>query len=411
MEIFLSYRRQDSEDFAGRLYDHLVDHFGPVVFRDVNALGPGVRFDDTIRSTISACKVLLAVVGRNWVGVRADGTRRIDDADDWARLEVERALEHRVQVIPVLSGSAEMPAPADLPASLRPFALRNAIRLEDAHWPEDVNRLVTAIEQYVATRPAGNAGPPPSAAPAADGTAPPPADLTAPAPAAAVRRRRVALAALGSAVPLLVVLALVVLSTGGGAEKRTVERAVSVVPTTTVAPPTSAPEPTSTAPPSAAPAPPAPAPAGRVTGATSPAPTSPPATSAPTTVSRPASTTTTAASAPPPPPPQVARFTISPTSGPVGTTITISADACARPSGWTSGEIYFGLADPNASPDAPDPVTGKHAWAPDASWHGQLVVPPLPPGEYWVYANCYATDLAGAWSPFYEYPSTDFFVR
>jgi hypothetical protein len=45
--IFLSYRREDSEGQAGRLYDDLVAVFGPdSVFMDVTAIQPGRGFSE-----------------------------------------------------------------------------------------------------------------------------------------------------------------------------------------------------------------------------------------------------------------------------------------------------------------------------------------------------------------------------
>lgn len=57
--IFISYRREDTIAYAGRLYDRLSAHFGHErVFMDVDTLDLGVDFVDAIRQTVAACDVL-----------------------------------------------------------------------------------------------------------------------------------------------------------------------------------------------------------------------------------------------------------------------------------------------------------------------------------------------------------------
>jgi hypothetical protein len=43
--IFISYRREDSSPYAGRLRDKLSSHFGAqLIFRDMDTINPGQRF-------------------------------------------------------------------------------------------------------------------------------------------------------------------------------------------------------------------------------------------------------------------------------------------------------------------------------------------------------------------------------
>src|SRR5690349_10570277 len=109
--IFVSYRRQDSSHLAGRLYDRLADRFGEdQVFMDVDTIEPGVDFAEEITRAVSACKVLLAVIGPNWLAATDErGCRRLDDPDDFVRLEIEAALARGVRVIPILADDAVMP--------------------------------------------------------------------------------------------------------------------------------------------------------------------------------------------------------------------------------------------------------------------------------------------------------------
>ncbi len=146
-KVFLSYRRTDSSGHAGRLYDVLVQRFGrDGVFMDIDAIPLGAEVNDVIREAVASCDVLLAVVGRGWLGA-PDGTggRRIDRADDFVRLEIRAAFENGVAVLPVLVNGAEMPASADLPSDLLPFGSRNAVELSDRHWHSDVEQLCRAL--------------------------------------------------------------------------------------------------------------------------------------------------------------------------------------------------------------------------------------------------------------------------
>jgi hypothetical protein len=105
--IFISYRRDDSSAFAGRLYDRLVERYGmDQVFMDVDNIPPGVDFAEAIAQAVGTCDVLLAVIGQHWLTVTGqDGRRRLDNPRDMVRLEVEAALTRDVPVIPVLVGA------------------------------------------------------------------------------------------------------------------------------------------------------------------------------------------------------------------------------------------------------------------------------------------------------------------
>ena len=153
--IFVSYRRQESSHLAGRLYDRLADRFGEgQVFIDVDTIEPGVDFAEEISRAVAACKVLLAVIGPNWLTATDErGRRRLDDPDDIVRLEIEAALARDVRVIPILVEGAVMPGRQDLPESLAGLARRNALLIRHESFRSDAGRLVTAIERVLAPAP------------------------------------------------------------------------------------------------------------------------------------------------------------------------------------------------------------------------------------------------------------------
>jgi TIR domain len=144
--VFVSYRRDDAAYPAGWLVDRLVGRFGvDRVFRDVDSIQPGDDFVEDIMTAVGSCAVLLAVIGVRWLAVTGeDGRRRIDDPEDFVRLEIEAALARNVRVIPVLVDGARMPSAADLPASLQGLARRQALELSPANF--DTSRLLAVLE-------------------------------------------------------------------------------------------------------------------------------------------------------------------------------------------------------------------------------------------------------------------------
>ena len=162
--VFISYRRQDSAAYAGRIYDAMVARFGEQnVFMDLD-LAPGVDFVEQITEGVSACQVLIEVIGPTWATVKSDdGEVRITDPEDFVRLELEIALKRpEVTLIPVLVSGARMPNPDALPAELRPITRRNALELSDARWQYDVGRLNNRLDELfggVAAAPAAKVPP------------------------------------------------------------------------------------------------------------------------------------------------------------------------------------------------------------------------------------------------------------
>ena len=151
-KVFVSYRRDDTAAYAGRLYDRLSDAFGESnVFMDVDSIAPGDDFVESINSAVGACTLLLALVGRDWVGSgEPAGRRRIDDPSDYVRLEIETALDRHIRVVPVLVDGAAVPESSELPYSLRPLARRQAGYLSHSQFRSDVAALVATIEGLAA---------------------------------------------------------------------------------------------------------------------------------------------------------------------------------------------------------------------------------------------------------------------
>jgi TIR domain len=147
--IFISYRREDSGPYAGRLCDALVSHFGhDNVFFDVDTIAPGEDFREVIQQTCSSCKILLAVIGRQWATIcDKNGKVRLDNKNDTLRIEIASALKNGLRIIPVLVGGAEMPDENLLPEDLQALVYRNALDVSDKRFHQDIQILVDTLKK------------------------------------------------------------------------------------------------------------------------------------------------------------------------------------------------------------------------------------------------------------------------
>lgn len=151
--IFICYRRDDSAGHAGRLHDRLTAHFGDEqVFMDLDQIEPGEDFVQAIVDAVGSCEILLALIGRNWLTSRDGANRRLDNPNDFVRLELAAALACGVCVIPVLVQGALMPRAQDLPEDLLSLSRRNAYELSDLRWKHDVEQLISVLEKVLARR-------------------------------------------------------------------------------------------------------------------------------------------------------------------------------------------------------------------------------------------------------------------
>jgi hypothetical protein len=119
--IFISYRRSDSDDVTGRIYDALSSKFSEEqVFMDFDKIPLGVSFPQYLKSQLAKAEVVLVIIGPKWAeATDKQGRRRLDDPKDWVRVEVETALRSKIPVIPILVSRATLPKEDELPESLR----------------------------------------------------------------------------------------------------------------------------------------------------------------------------------------------------------------------------------------------------------------------------------------------------
>ena len=154
-QIFISYRREDASYPAGRLYDNLHSRFPKnEIFMDVDSIKPGIDFIETIEERVGPCDVLVAVIGKRWLSAAdEEGRRRLDNPEDFVRVEVGTALKRGVRVIPVLVEGASMPRAAELPEELKALARRNALSVSHDRFRADSERLIDSVEEVLEAAP------------------------------------------------------------------------------------------------------------------------------------------------------------------------------------------------------------------------------------------------------------------
>ena len=128
------------------------------VFIDVDSIEPGLDFAEVIRDAVGSCAVLPALVGRQWLTLTDEsGNRRLDDPDDYVRLEVQTALDWGVRVIPVLVDGAQPLRRHQLPVTLQKLSRLNALELSYGRYQYDADRLMDIIQRVLAVTSSGPA--------------------------------------------------------------------------------------------------------------------------------------------------------------------------------------------------------------------------------------------------------------
>jgi len=155
--IFINYRRDDDAGFTQALYSRLEQAFpSESLFMDVDNIAPGLDFVQVLNEEVARCDVVIAVIGKNWLGAADEGGgRRLDNPEDFVRIEIESALAQKKRVIPVLVNDAKMPRSTELPESLKAFARCNAVRLTHERFRADTAGLIKSLEQVLSETEAG----------------------------------------------------------------------------------------------------------------------------------------------------------------------------------------------------------------------------------------------------------------
>jgi len=149
-KAFISYRRKDSADITGRIYDRLANELGKNnVFKDVYSVPLGVNFKEYVNEEISKANIVLVIIGSSWLEKR-NAEPRIKEPNDLVRLEIEAAFQNDVPLIPILVSTASMPEEEALPDNLKQLVYINGIKIRpDPDFEHDINSLLAAIKKLV----------------------------------------------------------------------------------------------------------------------------------------------------------------------------------------------------------------------------------------------------------------------
>jgi hypothetical protein len=144
--IFISYRREENKYQARMIFDAF-QNSKVNVFYDADSIPLGRDFRETIMAQVQKCDVLLALVGRNWAQCLDPKTKlpRLENADDFVRIEIGTALNRGIPVVPVLLDDAPLPETAQLPNDLRNLFDRQAEFIAFRTFDDDVKRLITKL--------------------------------------------------------------------------------------------------------------------------------------------------------------------------------------------------------------------------------------------------------------------------
>jgi len=164
LKIFISYRREDSVDSAGRLYSDLNLYFNRpfrnylgrkvIVVRDFDAIPSGTNWKERIAEEIKTSATFITVIGNEWLTIPdpKTGHRRLDDPKDTHRIEITTALSLAIPIFPVLVEGASMPSEEDLPDDLKKLATQNAKSVNDPGWDAKVAALIKDLELVLSSR-------------------------------------------------------------------------------------------------------------------------------------------------------------------------------------------------------------------------------------------------------------------
>ncbi len=145
-KLFVSYRRVDTGTHVRQLVARLREAFPKAeIFLDVESIRWGADFRVALSEFLHECDFVVPLVGPQWAGQGEPGHRRIDDPEDYVRLEVAIALGRDVEVLPVLVGSR---FPEALPGALASLRSRSALSVDPtdaAPWEQLVERLANRL--------------------------------------------------------------------------------------------------------------------------------------------------------------------------------------------------------------------------------------------------------------------------
>jgi hypothetical protein len=145
--IFINYRGIN-RSYAPMLIDReLVRRFGwDNVFQAGRSNPPAADFPSNIMNRLAECTLLIALIDPAWAGADLELLRK---PGDWVRKEIAWALEHGLEVLPVLLDGVKMPKTDDLPEDIAALTHKQCVRIQPRTAEGDLVRLLGEVERLV----------------------------------------------------------------------------------------------------------------------------------------------------------------------------------------------------------------------------------------------------------------------
>jgi formylglycine-generating enzyme required for sulfatase activity len=148
--IFINYRRDETQEDARAIHD-ILRYRTEELFMDIELMRPGWDFKEILAEVLPSSDVMLVLIGPQWLEIKGDsGERRLDDPEDWVRMEIVMAMEHKIPLILVLIKGAAMPKSKYLPDELKSLSdLQAHTVTEGDGFRTDVNSLIAEIDLVI----------------------------------------------------------------------------------------------------------------------------------------------------------------------------------------------------------------------------------------------------------------------
>jgi hypothetical protein len=149
-KIFLNYRRTDTKQLAGRIFDRLRVAFPQfTIFMDYEEIPIGENFKTYISDTLKDTSLTLVIVGPTWAhttkGIWPFQKKRLFDPNDYVRIEIELSISNKIKIVPILVEGATPSSLTNLPISIKDLKDYQAYTLNTAEFRRDVEELVRQL--------------------------------------------------------------------------------------------------------------------------------------------------------------------------------------------------------------------------------------------------------------------------
>jgi hypothetical protein len=153
--VFVNYQVRNQSAHASLLHGELSRRFGQrFAFLASSSIAPGADFVDAVFANLWRCRVLLALIGKDWLDHLGEA-----GADGWVRRELAEAFQQGIRVIPVLIDGVELPGQGVLPTDIAQLARCQPLHLRHYSMTSDLEALARELQRFVRRpRPIGGSG-------------------------------------------------------------------------------------------------------------------------------------------------------------------------------------------------------------------------------------------------------------